>query len=445
MKEQNKIRQGQAGEHEKQSRGAGERHIMKDRASHSGGHLELPMDYMRLVLENTHEAIKIIQDERYKFVNQKSVEIYGYSAEEMYDKHIRDIVHPDDYERIITNYYRRIHGEMVEKYPYRIIDKFGTIKWLELSGVETLWKGKPAVLNFMTDITRRVNAEEALKKSERQLSDIVNFLPDAMFAIDGAGRVIAWNRLMEELSGIKADEMIGKGDFEYALPFYGERRPMLIDLVTRRNASIERGYTYFKRGGNSLYAEQRVEREGSTVWLRAESNLMLDQNENVIGAIELIRDITDLRHIQEELKEKTVHLEETNTALRVLLKHREDDKREIEQKFVSNIKGLVFPYLEKLELAGLSKSQAGYLRIAEEHLAEVLSPFLTKMVQAHSKLTPRETEIAVLVKDGKTTKEIAEILHIEVNTINNHRRHLRKKMGLRNKEGNLRSHLLSFQ
>ena len=445
MKDRDRTEKERTDEYEKQNRSGQEEHTMEEKRSHSGEKLNLLMNYMSLVLENSHEAITIIQDERYKYINQKTVENRGYTPEEMYNKHIRDIVHPDDYERIRTNYYKRLRGEVVEKYPYRIIDKFGNIKWEELSGVETLWDGKPAALNFITDITRRVDAEEALKKSERQLSDIIDFLPVAIFAINAEGKVIAWNRLMHELSGVAAADMIGKGDLEYALPFHGRKRPMLIDLITRPDSSIEKEYSYFKKRGNTICAEKCVERNGVPLWLRVESSLMFDHNENVIGAIESIQDITELKNVQEELKEKSSHLGETNTALRVLLKRREDDRNEIEQKFISNINELVLPYLEKLRLAGLSKSQAGYLSIIEEHLTEVLSPFLMKMAQKHSRLTPREIEIASLVKDGKTTKEIAEILHIEINTINNHRRHLRKKMGLNNKEGNLRSYLLSFQ
>lgn len=407
--------------------------------------LDLPADYMRLVLENTHEAIMIIQDEKYRFINQNFANVYGYAPEEMYGKGIKDIVHPEDYERVKNNYYKRIKGEKVEKYPYRIIDKAGNVKWMELSGVEILWKGRPAALNFITEITRRVNAEEALKKSERQLSDIVNFMPHALFAIDKEGKVIAWNRRMEELSGIKASDMIGKGDFEYALSFYGERKPILIDLVGSPDSVIDQDYSSIKRGKNFLFAEKRIERNGTYRWLKIETSLIHDHEGNVLGAIESIQDITDLRNAQQELKEQAVRLEEINTALKVLLRHREDDKREIEHKFVSNIKNLVMPYMEKLGATPLSTNQENYLEIAREHLAEILSPFLIKMEKTNAGLTPREMEIVALVKDGKTTKEIAQVLCIGETTVNNHRRRLRDKMGLRNMKKNLRSHLLSFE
>ena len=84
---------------------------------------------------------------------------------------------------------------------------------------------------MLRNITDRKRAEDALKNSEKRLSDIIDFLPDAMFAIDTGGRVIAWNKAIARMTGILSEDMLGKGDHEYSLPFYGERRPILIDLV----------------------------------------------------------------------------------------------------------------------------------------------------------------------------------------------------------------------
>ena len=75
--------------------------------------------------------------------------------------------------------------------------------------------------------------------TQRRLTDIINFLPDATLVIDGEGHVIAWNRAIEEMTGIPAEEMLGKGDYEYAIPFYGERRPILVDLVFRPREELE--------------------------------------------------------------------------------------------------------------------------------------------------------------------------------------------------------------
>ena len=102
-------------------------------------------------------------------------------------------------------------------------------------------------IETLEDITEQKLAEEKLKESQQQLTDIINFLPDATLVIDKEGTVIAWNRAIEEMTGVKAEGMLGKGNYEYALPFYGERRPVLIDLVLKPKNDVEDKYLYVER------------------------------------------------------------------------------------------------------------------------------------------------------------------------------------------------------
>jgi PAS domain S-box-containing protein len=411
-----------------------------------------PESNLRIMLENSQEAVKVIQDEKIKYANKTSSDIYGYSCKEMINKHILAMIYHEDHEKVMNNHRRRMSGEKVAPYPYRIVDNQGNVKWIEVAAVLSSWKGKPAVITFIKDITRRVHAEEELKKSRRLLFDIIDFLPDATFAIDSSGKVIIWNKRMEEMLDIKAADMIGKDNYEYSVPFYGERRPILIDLISKPNKSMEKKYAVFKREEYSLYSEGGFYLDNERYyWLRATASLVYDHNENIVGAIESIRDMTFLKNAENELKKKSFKLEETNTALeeantamRVLLKHRENDKSEMEEKIVRNIRELVLPYLEKLKNTNLNAAQANLIGITEAHLKEIISSFLLKMVVKHPELTPREIQIASLIKDGCTTKEISEILHLETTTINNHRRRMRKKMTLHGKEINLRSYLMSL-
>ena len=117
-------------------------------------------------------------------------------------------------------------------------------------------------IETLEDITERKWAEEALKESQQQLADIIDFLPDATFVIDREGKVIAWNRAVEEMLGIRAADMLGKGDYEYALPFYGERRPILIDLVFEPREEFEAKYENVKRKGGVLTAEAYIPASG---------------------------------------------------------------------------------------------------------------------------------------------------------------------------------------
>jgi len=139
--------------------------------------------------------------------------------------------------------------------------------------------------------------EQSLRDSNRRLSDIINFLPDATFAIDTEGQVIAWNKAIEEMTGIPAQDMIGKGNYEYALPFYGERRPILIDLVFIADEKLNQSYdTVIKKEGDLLIVETTLPRPlEKQVTLLAKASILYDSTGRISGAIESIRDITESR------------------------------------------------------------------------------------------------------------------------------------------------------
>ncbi|MBW2157800.1 MAG: helix-turn-helix transcriptional regulator [Deltaproteobacteria bacterium] len=129
--------------------------------------------------------------------------------------------------------------------------------------------------------------------------------------------------------------------------------------------------------------------------------------------------------------------------MKVLLKHRDEDKKEFEEKVIANVKKLVLPYFEKLYKSRLNDRQMVYLNIIKSNLEDIITPFIHQLSSKYSDLTPSEIQIAGLIKDGKTTKEIAELLNSSTGTIDFHRNNLRKKLDLRNTKTNLRSFLLS--
>jgi DNA-binding CsgD family transcriptional regulator len=151
-----------------------------------------------------------------------------------------------------------------------------------------------------------------------------------------------------------------------------------------------------------------------------------------------------LRQSQEELIEQKQSLEETNIAMKVLLKQREEDKLELEKKVLSNVKDLVLPYVEKLKNSRLNVKDRTLVDIVDTHLQDIISPLLQRFTNAKILLTPQEMQVASLVKDGKTSKEIADVLNVSETTVNFHRKNLRVKFGLRNKQTNLRSYLMSI-
>ena len=166
-------------------------------------------------------------------------------------------------------------------------------------------------LRYWHDIQVRKRAEEESLDSQKRLADIISFLPDAGIAIDNDGRVIAWNRMMEQMTGIAAENMLGKGDHEYSLPFYGKRRPLLIDLVLRDDPQTEKKYLYIQRDGQRITSETFIPalNGGKGAFLWGTASPLFDSKGNRIGAIEVIRDFTERKRNEEILRESEAALE----------------------------------------------------------------------------------------------------------------------------------------
>ena len=152
----------------------------------------------------------------------------------------------------------------------------------------------------------------------------------------------------------------------------------------------------------------------------------------------------ELAKANEQLEIKVHNHSEANTALNVLLKKRDKDKIDLEKKVLLNVREMVVPYLEKLIRSGLNDRQKAFADILESNLTDIVSPFLHTLSSRYSIFTPKEIQVAGLVKEGKTTKEIAILLTSSTDTIDFHRKNIRKKLGLKNTKSNLRSYLLSL-
>ncbi len=232
------------------------------------------------------------------YISPQIKSILGFSPEDYRaDPDIwRKRLHPDDLNRVLIELKQSQINNRPFRSEYRMIARDGSVVWFRDDAVVVADStGKPLFLQgVMVDITERKRAEEAIKESERRLSDIINFLPDATLVIDKKGKVIAWNRAIESLTNIAAEEMIGKGDYEYALPFYGRRRPILIDLVLRSQESIEKEYISIdrQRDGRLVGEANMPCLRGGETYLLGSATALYDCEGNISGAIECIRDIT---------------------------------------------------------------------------------------------------------------------------------------------------------
>ena len=158
--------------------------------------------------------------------------------------------------------------------------------------------------DLVNEIAEREQAEAAVRNSRQRLAQIIDFLPDATFVIDRDGVVTAWNQAMEKLTGVPAQQMIGKGDHEYALPLYGDRRCGLVDLVMNWDVQIADGYRDVKRDGDAAYAEIHFSSlRGRERYLWVAACRFYDESGEIVGAIESMREITEWRAAVEAIKE----------------------------------------------------------------------------------------------------------------------------------------------
>ncbi len=180
--------------------------------------------------------------------------------------------------------------------------------------------------------------------------------------------------------------------------------------------------------------------------------LLSCRSENSRRTLVLHEDVThlvaareELQDKDEELQRKTRKLKATNIALTIMVEHRNRELKEMEQRIARNIKDLIEPYLVKLKTGNLGSKEKIYVEILEMNLQNIAEPFLNKLAALHSRLSPQQIEIASLVRQGKSSQEIAAILGLSVHTISFHRRNLRRKLGLGDRSKNLRTFLLSLQ
>ena len=206
-------------------------------------------------------------------------------------------------------------------------------------------------------------------------------------------------------------------------------------------------YQFVSALGSKWCMELEIQRsqERLEIQVKERTAELVEANEQLSREIKERRQIGDaLRDREKELEKKNVELSEINSALNVLLKKLQEEKKEVEERVFVNVKELIQPYLTRLQNSRLNHQQSTCLNILESHLNNIISPFINNLNAKYKEFTPKEIQVASLIREGKTTKEIAELLYSSQRAIEFHRNSLRDKLGIKKKKANLRSYLLSL-
>lgn len=278
-------------------------------------------------------------------------------------------------------------------------------------------------------IAEHKRIEKALRESEERFSLFMDYLPAIVFIKDEKNRPVYVNQYIKDILGAKGWE--GTTEFDVFIEETAEN--MMADDETALSdgllTKVEK--VRFRNGIERTYETRkfRINRQGEPPLL---GGIVFDITERELKE-------QSLQQKDKELQVRATRLEEVNTALRVLLKKREEDKTQLEEKVLCNMKGLVFPYLEKLKKTSLDAIQASCVAVVESNLTNIISPFARRLSSKYLGFTPSEIRVANLVKDGKSTKEIAEFMHLSPRTVESHRDSIRKKLGIKNTKTNLRT------
>jgi PAS domain S-box-containing protein len=265
-------------------------------------------EHYRSIFENAVEGIFLSTPEgRYIRVNPALSRMYGYESpqamiEEVYDIGKQLYIHPEDRDRFISILNQKGTVEAFEVEERR---KDGSRLWVSINA-RAVRNDQGEVLFYegmVEDFTARKEAQEALRAAHQRLYDIIEFLPDATFVIDGNKEVVTWNRACEEMTGISKAEMIGRGEYAYSLPFSGEKKPMLIDYCTMAPGVWVEDSSTIRRKDNLIYSEFFASslNQGQGAFLAGVASPLFDHQGAVIGAIESLRDMSDLKRLESQV------------------------------------------------------------------------------------------------------------------------------------------------
>lgn len=387
-------------------------------------------------VDNASDAVFWVDNKaNFTYVNEAACRHMGYPRNELLSMKVHDVdpLHQKDN---WPDFWREFKDKGSLFFESMNRSKDGRVFPVEIAVSYLEHEGREIMHAYVRDITERKQAQERLGMEKGKLDSIVRGIGAGLALLDADAKITWSNDILHEWFGPDA-KIVGK----YCYELYDLKNPQqeCSALLAASSGGVEQGEVF----AHTINGDERC--------FQLVTSPIRNEWGEMVQLLELTLDITERKQAEQALREKeaelvlkTNNLEEVNTALRVLLKRREEDKGELEEKVLSNVKQLVVPYIERLKKTTLDTNQMSCVDILESNLKEIVSPFSCKLSSKYLGLTPTEIRVANLVKEGKTTKEIAEFMHLSGKTIECHRDNIRKKLGLKNRKMNLRTYLLSM-
>jgi PAS domain S-box-containing protein len=388
---------------------------------HAEEKAEINLAKYKNIFNATTDGLVVIDfEDNIKDANPQLCEMFGYTYDEMVQMKGKELAPPE-----FHHSFKNISIEIQAKGEFSIESvgkrKNGSTFPLEVKGTTFIDQAKAQMLGIMRDITERKRAEEEIILSQVQYRNIFNAVNDGLLIVDLGDKIADANPQLCKMFGYTYDEVL-------------QLRGM--DLATQES------YHRFKSVRSDIQKTGRFHvtaagkrKDGSTFDMEVfGANFVTEGKKQMLG---VFRDITERKNFEkalqsreEDLLKKTQNAEEANAALKVLLQSIEEERKDLEEKVVGNFKEMIFPYFETLMETDLSPKQEACLKIIESNLKKIASPFLDKLKLYG--LSPAEMKVLNFIKEGKRTKEIAEIMGLSKRTIDFYRYNIRKKLKITN-------------
>jgi PAS domain S-box-containing protein len=402
----------------------------------------LSVEYFQTIIDCMGDPA-FVKDENYKcvFVTNTLCEMFDRPYEEWLGKTDYDFF-PKEQADVFRMHDRRVleTGEK-DLNEEEVVDAHDNVRIIETK--KTLYVSKTGeryIIGAVRDITERKRSEEALRTSQLHLSEAMELAEIVYWEVDPADDVFVFNDSFYAFYHTTAEQ---EGGYRMSREEYTKRFMHPDDQLRISHLALD-----IADPGLEFHPdlEHRIVcRNGEVRDILVRRKVIRDDSGRIIKRYGANQDITDRKNAERELRTKSLHLEEVNTTLRVLLEQREKDKNELEDKILFNVKNLVLPYVDSLKQRHLDEDQRIYLDMLETNLKSIVSPFAKKMTFIYENFTPLEIRVADFIRDGKTVKEIARTFGVSESAVNLHRQHIRNKLGLNRQKINLRTHLMSLQ